>query len=222
MRLYLVTTFRYIVLRGGRHVFGDTSTMKRAPIQSQKALPQVPKKRKLRTPATWTPEQARAAAKKAAEVNAERLLKVPSPQNLKVVSKLAELGMTEANIAYCVGISPSTFLRWKKDYPQVVDALDTGKSKLEKLAVGCLARGMQNNHYSSAMFILKTKFGWRETDAPQAPRQPNDETGRALLRQLSEEDLHAIARIISTANSRAGDAAGRADGTGGETPSRVH
>lgn len=197
--------------------------MKRAPIQSQKALPQVPKKRKLRTPATWTPEQAREAAKKAAEVNAARLLKVPTPHNLKVVSKMAELGMTEANVALCVGISPSTFLRWKKDYPQVVDALDTGKAKLEKVAVGCLARGMKNNHYSSAMFILKTKFGWRETDyAAQAPRLPSDETGRALLRQLSEEDLHAIAGIISAANSRAGDTAGRADGTGGETPSRVH
>ena len=52
-------------------------------------------------------------------------------EHLEQIAQLAGFGLTQAQIAAVIGMSPDTFLRRKKTRPEVVRALEAGKAKAE-------------------------------------------------------------------------------------------
>lgn len=91
---------------------------------------------------------------------------IPSPEILQKIEEQAKQGITEANIARNVGISPSTFSEKKQEFPEIQEAIKKGSARGEELATGALWRMIQDDkhkgHLTAVIFYLKTRHGWSD------------------------------------------------------------
>ena len=86
----------------------------------------------------------------------------PSEQSQKSVLALAGMGMPEADIATVVGISAKTLRKYYRR------ELDTGHLTANARVAQNLfniATGQSRSAASACMFWLKTRAGWKETNA---------------------------------------------------------
>jgi len=147
----------------------------------------------------WTPEQAAIATAAAAETHRIN----PTPKNLKAIKLMAMQGMAEGNIAYCLGTSPDVMTRWKKEHPEVVEALETGKAEGEHKCSTLIHQEVEKGNVSAAMFVLKTKYGWKEYNVIQLPKDDDSKTtAQQILSRLTDEELGQVKEIISRATGR--------------------
>lgn len=91
---------------------------------------------------------------------------IPSPEILDKIEQQAKQGITEANIARNVGISPSTFSEKKQEFPEIQEAIKKGSARGEELATGALWKMIQDDkhkgHLTAVIFYLKTRHGWSD------------------------------------------------------------
>lgn len=117
-----------------------------------------------------------------------------TPEILAKIKQLSADGVTEANIARIVGISPTTFSAKKKEYPEIEEAIKDAQANAEHEVVGYLWRILRDpnhkNHFPAILFYLKTKHRWRETDHEQVDK-PQIPTGVTFTVATKKENNDA-------------------------------
>jgi transposase len=94
--------------------------------------------------------------------------KHPPKDAAEVIQRLAAQGHSIIGIAKHFNVSSHTVKRWLEEDQSMQDAYeggrDTQRQALEALIVQHAVAGKAAN--ANAMFLLKTKFGYREFDSP--------------------------------------------------------
>jgi predicted transcriptional regulator len=94
--------------------------------------------------------------------------KYPPKDAAAITEKMASEGYSQVGIAKHFGVSRETFKRWCDEYESIQEAFDVGREtervKLHSLIVQAAIANKGAN--VNAMFLLKTKHGYRETDSP--------------------------------------------------------
>ena len=80
------------------------------------------------------------------------------------VTELSSLGLTEQQIAECLGISLSTFNRRKVSDETFDTALRKGKARAIVTVSNALMRECEKGSLRAIIFYLKCKAGWREEE----------------------------------------------------------
>ena len=83
--------------------------------------------------------------------------------DLSRVTELSSLGLTEQQIAECLGISLSTFNRRKVSDETFDTALRKGKARAI-VTISTLMRECEKGSLRAIIFYLKCKAGWREEE----------------------------------------------------------
>ena len=90
----------------------------------------------------------------------------PTPEMIKQIGDLAKKGVTEANIARIVGLSPTVFSGKKKVFPEIENVIKAAQASGEHEVVGYLWNIMRNpehrQHLTACLFYLKTRHGWKD------------------------------------------------------------
>jgi len=87
-------------------------------------------------------------------------------QGRALIESLAAAGFTDTTIAARLRISASTLRECRKRDPLVAEALARGRARLEDELVHGLMRQAREGYAPAAMFLLKTRCGYRETGSP--------------------------------------------------------
>ncbi len=79
------------------------------------------------------------------------------PPDLKTVEKLASRGLTQAQIASSLGISPDTLIARKKDFPGFFEAIKKGQARgLWDITNGLFQAACEGN-ITACIFYLKNR-----------------------------------------------------------------
>src|SRR5262245_16772510 len=96
--------------------------------------------------------------------------KTLTTQHLTVVTQLAAKGVREADIARAVGLSVPTWIGLKTTVPAVADALALGQRMMHDALIGKLYEKAMNGDTVALLFMLKSRFGYKEGTEPSEAR----------------------------------------------------
>lgn len=96
--------------------------------------------------------------------------KVVAQRQLADITKLAAKGVREQDIYRAIGMSQHTWERQKAEQPEVQAALDAGRQIMHDALVGKLFERAMKGDIVPNLFLLKTRFGYREGDEPSETR----------------------------------------------------
>ncbi|MEJ1339417.1 MAG: hypothetical protein RPU34_10420 [Candidatus Sedimenticola sp. (ex Thyasira tokunagai)] len=80
----------------------------------------------------------------------------------EVIRDMAARGCREIDIARASGVSYNTWMRIKDEDPRALDALEEGRGIEHQKLVGALFEAAMKGNAIAAMFLLKTRHGYRE------------------------------------------------------------
>jgi hypothetical protein len=86
---------------------------------------------------------------------------VPASQ-LPNITRLAARGVRERDIARAMGMSQPTWIKCKHDFPEVLKALEDGQQQMHDGLVAQLLTRAKKGDVVPALFLLKTRYGYRE------------------------------------------------------------
>src|SRR6185437_12464034 len=87
-------------------------------------------------------------------------------RELLQLTKLASEGSRERRIALTLKMSVPTWIKCKRDFPEVADALALGQEMLFERIVGNLLRQSDRGNVIAGIFLSKALCGLRENDEP--------------------------------------------------------
>ena len=87
---------------------------------------------------------------------------IPSDEELEKVTKLASQGMTQTQIADCLGIHIATLMAKKKEFDQLNEAIKKGKSLGISYVTNKLMAKVGAMDTTCILFYLKCQAGWKE------------------------------------------------------------
>lgn len=91
--------------------------------------------------------------------------KQPPPDAAERIEALAADGFTQVGIAKHLATSPDTLRRWLDEVPELADAFARGREDERHALHNMLFRAaVEGGNTSAAMFLLKSKHGYREGD----------------------------------------------------------
>jgi hypothetical protein len=123
--------------------------------------------------------------------------------DLQEVEDLAAMGMTQGQIADCLGISTSTLDRRKQDNGDFEAALKRGKARGIRAAVERLHGFMEGNRgLGATIFYLKAQAGWSDDSRDEIARlkmefQQEIEAIRDRAKEEAERELLANAQRLA-------------------------
>ena len=88
---------------------------------------------------------------------------IPTGAAGRIVKASAE-GASIAGIAAHLGVNVKTFNRWLEEHPLLKDAIDRGREQERNLLHSGLVRAAHKGNIVAAMFLLKSRHGYREGD----------------------------------------------------------
>jgi hypothetical protein len=135
--------------------------------------------------------------------------KLLKPGDLEVVTKLAAKGVREKDIARAVGMSEPTWQRLKADFENVRNALDAGRQRMHDSLVGKLYERAMAGETVPLLFLLKTRFGYREGDELGDNARPQVIIN--LPAPMSAEQYEKVVQHVPPALPVPADAEGRHD-----------
>jgi len=91
-----------------------------------------------------------------------RKMKMPPENATEKITRLAERGVAETEIAKALGVSFPTWARWKNEIDQIGDALQEARAIEEEKLTGMLFDKAMKGDSTAAMFLLKTRHGYLE------------------------------------------------------------
>ena len=106
----------------------------------------------------------------------------PTAENLAKVETLAEQGMTQEQIAPCIGIGVSTLYEKINKYPELLEALKKGKEKGIARVTEALLKNVEKGNVTAQIFYLKCRAGWKE-----ARDEANVEAAQSLMQKLIDK-----------------------------------
>ena len=87
----------------------------------------------------------------------------PPKGAVAIVRKLTAKGCSEVTIAKGLGVSRHTWENWRDEYPDIHQAWQEGRGEMHDALVGVLYESAtKDKTIVSAMFLLKTVFGYKE------------------------------------------------------------
>jgi hypothetical protein len=84
---------------------------------------------------------------------------------LPAIQEMAAHGLWDREIAQSIGMSPTTFIERKKESPALQAALDAGRAIEHQQLHNALHTAAMNGNIVAAIFLLKTRHGYREQDS---------------------------------------------------------
>lgn len=81
---------------------------------------------------------------------------------IRVIEKMAANGCKLESIAAALGISHDTLQACRQRQPEVQDAIDSGRAVMHDELVDILMQQAREGAFVPAIFLLKTRFGYRE------------------------------------------------------------
>ena len=87
---------------------------------------------------------------------------IPTPDDLEKAESLAGMGMTQQQIADCLGIHASTLSEKKQDFNELNEALKRGRAKGIARVTTALLKNVDTGNVTAQIFYLKCVAGWRE------------------------------------------------------------
>lgn len=117
-------------------------------------------------------------------------------KGLKIIQDLAARGVAEMTIARALGMSRDAFRQAKRRDPAVQEALDAGRAVEHDKLVGVLHDAAMAGHFVPAIFLLKSRFGYREGTAFEVDVTVNATGGVIVVpqRKTVEEYLADLER----------------------------
>jgi phage-related minor tail protein len=114
-------------------------------------------------------------------------------EHLEQVQILAGYGLTEAQIAHVIGVSPATFRRRKEDEEQVLSALEKGQAVAQSVIAQALYNKAKAGDLGAIVWWEKTRAGRHETTTTRIEgAMPTTTADRA--RQELEQNIDRIAK----------------------------
>jgi hypothetical protein len=88
--------------------------------------------------------------------------KKPPANAIEIIAATACRGCSEKSIAFALGISFDTWLRWREDHPELKQALDQARAVEHDALVGVLFEKAMTGDSVAAMFLLKCRHNYRD------------------------------------------------------------
>lgn len=92
-----------------------------------------------------------------------------NPNNVKKIEKLLEEGNTITDTCAVVGISHSTFLTWKKEYPEFASKVEKANAFAKQIHLQNIRNAGERDWRASAWFLERTSpkdFGQKQLEPP--------------------------------------------------------
>ena len=98
--------------------------------------------------------------------------KHPPENAVQVVQTMAAGGAHQRSICKALGVGYDVWLRWKEEHAELKEALEQGRASEHDLLVGTLLESaVKNKNVTAAIFLLKTRHGYREKeDLQEGPK----------------------------------------------------
>jgi len=85
-------------------------------------------------------------------------------RSINLIKRLAGQGLTQTQVARCLGISEAWLKIQRKEHPEFDEAYQQGRSEACEEVTGKLFELIRKGDRASIFFYLKTQMGWRETE----------------------------------------------------------
>ncbi len=108
---------------------------------------------------------------------------IPGYEQIDEIKTMAENGLTEGQIAESMGVCQDTFIERKKEYPEIVEALQKGKASGINRVSNALFEAASGGNITAQIFYLKCRAGWKETSVTELANKD----GEALKLQAKSE-----------------------------------
>jgi hypothetical protein len=118
-------------------------------------------------------------------------------RGLGAAQAAAAAGVPLAGIATMLGCSASALRACRERQPALDEALTAGLSSLEYELVGLLMKAARKGAFVPALFLLKAKFGYRDS-APPAPEGGPRTTNVFMVPSMSPEQFRSIVEGTAT------------------------
>jgi hypothetical protein len=110
-------------------------------------------------------------------------------EGLAALAAMAAEGQDQYSMAAALGMNRSTLQALIKRSPEAEEALNVGKGALSDELTHCLLRAARKGNIVAAIYLTKSRLGWREGDAPDAKPNiiinlPDAQTPEAYLRMI--------------------------------------
>lgn len=92
----------------------------------------------------------------------------PPPNAAVRIAALAAAGHNVVGIARAMNVSEGTLRRWMEESPSVADAFVQGKDAERHMLHSGLVKSAKRGNIVAAMFLLKSRHGYREGDQSDA------------------------------------------------------
>ncbi len=102
-------------------------------------------------------------------------------EGLLLIEGWARDGLIDKQIAHNIGISVSTLCEWKKQFPELAEALKKGKEVVDREVENALFKQAMSGNVTAQIFWLKNRkpLQWREKQAIEISK-PLDDTVKEL------------------------------------------
>src|SRR5579864_8704380 len=87
---------------------------------------------------------------------------IPNKEDLEKAESLAARGLTQEQVADCLGIGVSTLYDKKNEYPEFTEAIKKGRAQGVANVTAALFANIDTGNVTAQIFYLKTVGGWRE------------------------------------------------------------
>jgi hypothetical protein len=112
--------------------------------------------------------------------------------DLARVEELAAQGLTNLQIAACLGICEDTLYTKQRQLTEFSEAIRRGKAKGISQVANALFQAAVKGSVPAAMFFLKSRAGWQDAPPP-ASEQNFSHYSREALIELIEHELEQLA-----------------------------
>lgn len=111
------------------------------------------------------------------------------PEGLLKMEGWARDGLTDEQIAENIGINRDTLYRWKKEHPDISDALKKGKEVVDFEVENALFKNAINGDTTAQIFWLKNRRPdkWRDKQNIELSK-PIDDTAKELEAYFNDDD----------------------------------
>ena len=98
-----------------------------------------------------------------------------TPEKLFLIENWAKSGLSDEQIAKNIGISITTYYKWKRENTQFSQAIKKGKEITDFEVVNALYQSAMSGNVTAQIFWLKNRMPDKWSDKPQAQEQLEEE-----------------------------------------------
>jgi DNA-binding XRE family transcriptional regulator len=102
---------------------------------------------------------------------------IPTPEICGKAETYAAQGMTQDQIAQCLGISHTTLYERKNEYAEFTAAIKNGQAKGIEMVTNSLFKKANDGDNVAAIFYLKNRAGWSD-------KQQMEHTGSVKIERI--------------------------------------